>query len=160
MEAQQRPSPGRVSRAHDSKKKTYNRIRQSKLCMPYAAASEERRKSARNGGWDASSESSPNDPRPSASCRVKQPIQAPSAGGVIRRRRVMIGLHLHVHSPMSRLLNFRTCRGYRDDGKYASLRCFAVWHVGADSGTTAGVECHEEDFAGHSERPSWHMIWP
>ena len=67
--------------------------------MAHAAASEERRKSVRNGGWDAPSESSPNDPGPSASCHAKQPIQVPSAGGAIRCRRVMIGLH--VHSPMS-----------------------------------------------------------
>ena len=138
------------------KKKSHNRIRQSDLCIAHAAASEERRKPARNDGWDAPSESSPNNPGPSASCRAKRPIQVPSAGGAIRRRRVMIGLH--VHSPMSRLLDFRTCRGYRDDEKHAALRCFAVWHHGTVWGTTTGVECHEEDFRGHSERPSWHDV--
>ena len=46
---------------------------------------------------------------------------------------------------MSRLLDFRTRWGYRDDGKHASLRCFTLWHAGTVCGTTAGAECHEED---------------
>ena len=79
----------------------------------------------------------------SANCRAKQPIQVSSAGGAIRRCRVMVGLHMH--SPMSRLLDFCTCRGYRDDGKHAPLHCFALWHVGTVWGTTAGVECHEAE---------------
>ena len=105
----------------------------------------------------------PNQARTTRRAKRKFPCKEthPSAIGgwrhsPIRRRRVMIGLH--VHSPMSRLLDFRTCRGYRDDGKHAPLRCFAVWHVGTVWGTTTGVECHEEDFRGHSERPSWHDV--
>ena len=83
----------------------------------------------------------------------------PSAGGAIHRRRVMIGLH--VHSPMNRLLDFRTCRGYRDDGKHAPLRCFAVSYVGASG--PFGVQrrelnAQEEGFGGHSERPAWHDV--
>ena len=135
-----------VFRARDVKKKANNRIRQSHFCIAYEAASEERRKSAQNDGWGASSESSQNDPGPSASCRAKRPIQVPSAGGAIRRRRVMIGLH--AHSPMSRLLDFCTCRGYRDDEKHPHLCCFAVWHVGTVWGTTTGVECTRTTLGG------------